>query len=291
MASFDVGDTWSPQIKVTDNGVPADPQTLALKVRTPAGIIMTYAYPAVPIVRDSVGVYHADIVLTVPGTWVAQWETSSPAQVQGASILVAPAPIDQVPSSLSLDVLKRRLEITRANNDDDLGLMLRGVIAFAAGPTATNRQLTPLVATTYTGRVRNGRIRVPDARTVTAVTVGGVAVTVYELTSDHGYITHVVIDPDASLPTGWASEWPIGNRSRLVASVTGTFGMDPIPDDLADAIYTHAARNWKEKEAMYADQVALDEGGAVVNYFRSMPPRVKAVYEDYRMASDWTALA
>ncbi len=287
MASFDVGDTWSPQIKITDNGVLADPATLTLKVRTPAGVIATYTYPGAPIVKDSVGVYHPDIVLTAAGTWVAQWATTSPAQVQGASILVAPAPIDAVPSSLSLDVLKRRLAITRADNDDDLGLMLRGVIAFAAGPTATNRQLTPLATTTYTGRVRNGRIRVPDARTITAVTVDGSAVTGYEPSVDHGYITHIVIDPNALGAAAWVDNWP--HRARPIAVVTGTFGMDPIPDDLADAIYTHAARNWKEKEAMYADQVMLDEGGAVVNYFRSMPPRVKAVYMNYREA-DWSGV-
>lgn len=54
----------------------ADPTTLRLKVKTPSGVITTYAWPGAPeIVRDSVGVFHAYVALTEPGTYAFRFES------------------------------------------------------------------------------------------------------------------------------------------------------------------------------------------------------------------------
>lgn len=107
--SYQAGDTYPATITVRDeNAAPADPATLTLKVRDPAGTVTAFLYPATPIVRDSVGEYHADVTVTGPGMWVVQWSTTSPAQVEGVQIAVAAAPATVV-TFATLDELALRL--------------------------------------------------------------------------------------------------------------------------------------------------------------------------------------
>lgn len=62
-----------------ENGLLADPGSLALKVRIGAGAITAYAYGvAAELVRDSVGMFHADLPLSAPGEMYYRWETDSP---------------------------------------------------------------------------------------------------------------------------------------------------------------------------------------------------------------------
>ncbi|CAA9322592.1 MAG: hypothetical protein AVDCRST_MAG68-2057 [uncultured Gemmatimonadetes bacterium] len=95
MADYERGDTARLNLKVHDKaGALTDPATLTLTVRTPAGIPTTFTSPAAPIVKTEVGVYHADVALTETGTWLYQWETTSPGVVEGGTLLVVSAPID-----------------------------------------------------------------------------------------------------------------------------------------------------------------------------------------------------
>lgn len=59
-------------------GVLADPTTVTLKWRVAGGATTTWTRPAAgpdtQIVKDSVGVYHADIPTTEPGTHYFRWE-------------------------------------------------------------------------------------------------------------------------------------------------------------------------------------------------------------------------
>lgn len=59
-------------------GAAADPTTITLKYQTGAGAVTTAVYPAAPVVKDSTGVYHADLDTTGwagagPVTQVAEW--------------------------------------------------------------------------------------------------------------------------------------------------------------------------------------------------------------------------
>ena len=69
-----------PLTILDSNGVAADPAALRLKVKDPNGTVTTTAYGAGPdLVKDAVGAYHLDLVLTQAGTWHYRWETDAPA--------------------------------------------------------------------------------------------------------------------------------------------------------------------------------------------------------------------
>ena len=61
------------------SGQPADPGSLTLKVKPPTGVIQSYGYGTAPeVVRDGVGLYHADLDLPVAGVWAYRWELTAP---------------------------------------------------------------------------------------------------------------------------------------------------------------------------------------------------------------------
>lgn len=62
-----------------DNGQPADPGTLALHTRVGGGevTVRTYGVDA-ELVRDGVGLYHADLPLEASGVLYYRWETDAP---------------------------------------------------------------------------------------------------------------------------------------------------------------------------------------------------------------------
>lgn len=126
--SYQAGDTYPATVTVRDeDGALTDPSTLTLKVRDHEGTITTYLYPATPIVRDSIGEYHADVVLTDGGMWALQWSTTAPAQVEGVQVHVSPAPIAVAFATI-----------------DDLALRL-GRDTFTAAETAQAAMLLELV--------------------------------------------------------------------------------------------------------------------------------------------------
>ncbi len=81
-------------VLITDQlGVPLDPASVVLKIKTPAGAVVTQLYPGL-IVRTAPGAYQFDVTLTESGRWRYRWETSAPAQsaAQG-DLAVSPANI------------------------------------------------------------------------------------------------------------------------------------------------------------------------------------------------------
>ena len=75
------------QTGVDSNGdpvfTPADPTEIMLTVKSPAGVMTQYTYPEIPVIKDSVGRYHADILPTAEGDW--QWRFVGTGAAQGAS--------------------------------------------------------------------------------------------------------------------------------------------------------------------------------------------------------------
>jgi hypothetical protein len=55
-------------------GTLVDPTTVTLKVRTPAAVVTTYTYGGGVVLKDSAGVYHADVAGSEAGTWSFRWE-------------------------------------------------------------------------------------------------------------------------------------------------------------------------------------------------------------------------
>jgi hypothetical protein len=70
-------------IFVDDVGLTADPTTIALFVRPPAGAVRTFNFPA-DVTKDRTGVYSIVITPEISGQWTYQW--------QGAGAVVATSP-------------------------------------------------------------------------------------------------------------------------------------------------------------------------------------------------------
>lgn len=75
-----IGEAARISVSIADLlNVPADPGALRLKVKAPGGTVTTYTYGASgELVKDSVGHYHADILLDAAGSWAWRWESDAP---------------------------------------------------------------------------------------------------------------------------------------------------------------------------------------------------------------------
>lgn len=77
---FIPGEVARLPIRVTTlGGLLADPGSLTLLIKPPAGVVTSYAYGGAPeVIRDGEGLYHADIPLSAAGQWAYRWELSAP---------------------------------------------------------------------------------------------------------------------------------------------------------------------------------------------------------------------
>jgi hypothetical protein len=182
---------------------------------------------------------------------------------------------------LTVETLRRYLNSTRTESDPLLELLLDSGAEFAALPQATGRYLFPYpelvdgednappVTKKWETRGRR-RVPVQDVREVTEVKLDGTVVTDYEL-----------VPWPKRLPGCPAVAIELHADGDAV-EITGRFGFLDFPAVLQDAVYTLVARNYNERAALYADAADLGEGG-MVNYFRVVPPRVRAVFDNFRV--------
>lgn len=193
--------------------------------------------------------------------------------------------------------LKLRLDKELSTEDQLLQEYLEAAFmqAQAPPPYGTGRVLAPDPATvelppvTRALTVACGRVLVPDARELTAVELDGAAldaVTGYRPIVRDGVIVQLLLG-DGRCSHGWQR----GYALPQTIVVTGRFGIDPLPANLVDAIYLLAARYWYEREASYADQVAVAEGAGVQTYYRQLPPRTKLVFASYALPTGYAGLA
>jgi len=216
-----------------------------------------------------------------------------------------------LPDSLPLKGLKRRVDKQLSTDDDLLEEFLEGAFeqAQAPAPCGCGRLLTPDPPFTdaeppedtnapvqKTFEVPGRRVLIPDARAITEVLVDDEAVTGYHTVQKDGHVVALTVPHDPGCrayghitgSTGCES-WCA--RRRRVVKVTGRFGFVEIPMNLRDAIYILAARSYLERDAQYADQVALPDGGGVQAYYRQLPPRTKLVFATYAPAQGLAGLA
>lgn len=176
---------------------------------------------------------------------------------------------------LDIAALKARLDITKTTSDTLLQAILDGALDFAAGET--RRQLGILGGDPGDPTVTIDRypeddrlVRIPDARQVTQLTIDAAASTAWRF---------VGRQPAGTVPYPWVR---LDDRTTGHVQITGRFGFTALPAALADAIYTHAARHYRERDALYGDTVTLDDG-ATVHFNKTLPARVRAVYCQYRV--------
>ena len=85
MAEYDLGDLIQVQATFTTagSGLAIDPATVKVTWRDPNGESTTYTYPAAEIIKDAIGVYHANISALVSGTWHYAWDAYGTGQSAG----------------------------------------------------------------------------------------------------------------------------------------------------------------------------------------------------------------
>ena len=78
------------------NGVPADPTTITLSYRPgPGASLVVVVYPALPIIRDGAGLYHADLDTTgtsPSATWTYEWAGTGAIIAAADNAFIATAP-------------------------------------------------------------------------------------------------------------------------------------------------------------------------------------------------------
>jgi hypothetical protein len=52
------------------DGTPADPTTVTLTVRDPAGVSTDYTYAAGDLTKSAAGIYYRDVMMAQSGTWL-----------------------------------------------------------------------------------------------------------------------------------------------------------------------------------------------------------------------------
>lgn len=73
MSNFIVGDVARLSLSIADvAGVPGDPSSLLLVIKSPGGGITTYTSE---IVKDSTGNYHFDLALDSSGSYGYRWQS------------------------------------------------------------------------------------------------------------------------------------------------------------------------------------------------------------------------
>lgn len=80
-----IGDTIRIFATVTLNDVPTDPTTLTITIQPPTGSPYSFTWPADPeVVKDGVGQFHFDQVVTQGGTWSFSWDADGAVDVTGS---------------------------------------------------------------------------------------------------------------------------------------------------------------------------------------------------------------
>src|SRR5215204_2731548 len=116
----------------------------------------------------------------------------------------------------------------------------------------------PPVTKTFSVR-GSGPIRIPDLRSATLVTIDGTTLT---LNQDYDFEYGITEEPYTSMRLiGWtpySSPYAMTTTSSLV--ITGHWGWDPVPDDIKHATLVIAAREYRKRDAMFADIVDTGTG-------------------------------
>jgi hypothetical protein len=187
---------------------------------------------------------------------------------------------------LTLAELKERIDKELTDDDDVLAAYLEAAFqqAQAPPPYGCGRLLVPDPASDLdepvTRSIRAGgrrRVAIPDARAITKVVVDDDVVTDYEVFERNGHIVQLQLPRVASAALTSVDPTP------KTIEITGRFGFIEIPSDLREAIYLLAARAFHERDAAYADQVAIAEGAGVQTYYRQLPPRTKLAFATYSL--------
>lgn len=193
-----------------------------------------------------------------------------------------------MPRLATVDALKLYLDKRTAGDDPFLSSLLEAAENFAERYTGRRFSPDPALSSggaddappvtrTLVPLTGASLIRVPDVRAITGVSYGGTALAAedYQLEGPPGEpATHMALD--------WSLLTYVGELPGQLV-ITGRFGFNPTPALIKDGVLAHAARMYKERDAAYADVVTTDMEGGSLQYLRTLPARVKAAYDSYKV--------
>jgi len=265
---------------------PTDPAALTLTVRAPDGTSTEYVYLTDPeIVRDSAGVFHADIPAPLSGPWAWRWEGTGAAAGVDEGVYYVERSLIVAPGLCSLDDIKlARQDVTGGARDELMeALIARASVLiervahhqFTIDAAATDR-FFPIVPTPE--RI----VRIDDlSATPTEVQV---------LDEDGaGVYTAVVATDVVTRPRNRRSHEPIRSlrlRSAVPMSasyelrVRGVWGWPAVPDDIREACIETVIDWMKNHQGLTAQSPDQFDPGGLAQ--RALPLKAYQIARDYR---------
>lgn len=132
--------------------------------------------------------------------------------------------------------------------------------SFGADPALVDGEDTAdAVEKTFRIRYQQVRVRIPDLRVAESVVLDGT-----ELVADIDYQLDMFDGGEPATNLYLTSLYP--GRSPLLlqvgstVAITGRWGFDPVPDDVYEIALQIAARKYRKREAMFADQAEVGQG-------------------------------
>ncbi len=265
---------------------PTDPATLTLTVRAPDGTSTDYVYLTdTEIVRDSAGVFHADIPAPLSGPWAWRWEGTGTAAGVDEGVYYVERSLITAPGLCSLDDIKlARQDVTSGARDE----LMEALIARASAliEKAAERQFTidqaasdrwyPIIPTT--DRV----VRTDDL---------SAAPTEVQVIDEDGanVYTAVVATDVVTRPRNRRSHEPITSlrlRSAVAMSVSyelrvrGVWGWPAVPDDIREACIETVVDWMKNHQGLTSQSPDQFEPGAFAQ--RALPLKALDIVRRYR---------
>lgn len=142
------------------------------------------------------------------------------------------------------------------------------------GPDGDGLDTNPPVAKSFPARGRR-RIKIPDLRTLTGISIDGGSTLVYgydydyEITGDEATAKSIVLSPQLF--------FPIGQPGLL--TITGRWGFWPeAPPTAKELVLMLCARKWKKRSAGWTDILRTAEG-AELFWTKDMPEDIRAALD------------
>lgn len=244
MPLYQPGDLVRLSTTFTVDDTPTDPTSVTLTVQKPDGTQTDYVHGTDPeVVKDSTGVYHADIEADQAGLWVWAWTGTGAAHGVDEGSFSVSRRLVSGPALVSVDQVKRaRRDATQGQLDDLIQSL--AIRASDAIMDYTGRNMRPLVVEErifdFDRRsVRSRSLRVDDL--VAAPTAGA-------LLDEDGEVSYTLTLPgDLVLLPRNREPWQPIERVRLRPDVpavgerdalrlTGTWGWPEIPGFVEEAV-------------------------------------------------------
>jgi hypothetical protein len=125
-------------------------------------------------------------------------------------------------------------------------------------------------------------VRIPDLRELVTITLGG-----NTLVEDDGYslIRREDGDPAHAIEfSDFAGSYWLNVPGEADLVITGRWGFNPTPDDIKHFVCSLVARQYKKREANFADMIQTGPEGSIFRYMRALPEELRMIIDSYRIS-------